>query len=318
MACPDMNRVVLLTDHPWPGTVIERQLLGDAGIELREAPAGTTQAELAELATGVHGILTCWAPVSAATIAAAAGHLRGIARLGIGVDNIDLAAASAVGATVTYVPGYCAEEVSDHVLALVLTWARQILWYSDQTRAGTWSPLSRVGRRVSDLTVGVLGRGAIGTRSAAKFRALGCQVAVRGRPRSADPEAELCDFVAGLDVLTLHVPLRSDTGGLISARVLGAMRAGALLVNTSRGQLVDTEALISALNTGRPGFAALDVLGTEPVIGDQLRRHPNVVLTPHVAFASDRSIEEVRRRACEDLLRVLSGGSPVCPVPMAS
>jgi D-3-phosphoglycerate dehydrogenase / 2-oxoglutarate reductase len=310
-----LTGVVLLTDHPWPGTEIECCLLGDAGLELREAPPGVTEGELIKLADGVCGILTCWAPVSAATIAAAGQDLRAIARLGIGTDNIDLAGARAAGATVTYVPGYCAEEVSDHVLALVLSWARQVPWYRDQTRTGTWSPLAFPTRRVSDLAVGVLGRGSIGQRTAAKFLALGCEVLVRGRGSSADPEAELCDFVSGLDVLTLHVPLRGDTAGMISARVLAAMRPGSLLVNTARGGLVDSQVLLRALGDGRPGFAALDVLDTEPVAGEELRQHPGVILTPHVAFSSGRSIEDVRQRACQDLLRVLRGVSPVNAVP---
>jgi D-3-phosphoglycerate dehydrogenase / 2-oxoglutarate reductase len=311
----DLTGIVLLTDHPWPGTSIERQLLNDAGLDLREAPPGATDAELTRLASGVVGILTCWAPVSAPTIAAAGDQLRVVARFGIGIDNIDLPAAYAAGATVTYVPGYCAEEVSDHVLALVLCWARQVPWYRDRTRAGAWSPLAFATRRVSDLVVGVFGRGSMGLRTAEKFRALGCEVVVRGRPTSADPEAELCEFVSGLDVLTLHVPLRNDTMGLISGPVLAAMRPGSLLVNTSRGPLVDSQVLLRALCHGRPGFAALDVLDTEPAVGDELRHHSSVILTPHVAFSSDRSIEDVRHRACQDLLRVLRGVPPLNPVP---
>jgi D-3-phosphoglycerate dehydrogenase len=305
-----VSEAVLLTDHPWPGVTVEHELLSAAGLELREAPPGATVAALAELAKGVVGILTCWAPVPAEVIAAAGPRLKVVARLGVGLDNIDVATAHAAGAAVTYVPGYCAEEVSDHVLALVLSWARQIPWYLDETRAGNWTPLSRPTRRVSDLVVGVLGTGAIGQRAAAKFRALGCEVVVQGRVAPADTPAVLREFVSGLDVLTLHAPLRPQTRGIIDAGVLAAMRPGALLVNTSRGPLVDTRVLLAALDTQRPGYAALDVLDTEPAIPAELSSHPRVLVTPHVAFSSDRSIDDVRRRACGDLLRVLRGERP--------
>lgn len=312
----NVTGAVLLTDHPWPGIAIERDLVASAGYELREAPPGATEAELVKLADQAAGILTCWAPVSAAMIAGAGSQLRGVARLGVGVDNIDLAAARAAGATVTYVPGYCAEEISDHVVGLVFSWARQIPWYSADTRQGCWQPLSHPTRRLREQAIGIVGAGAAGSLTAEKFRALGCAVQVKSRPvAGADQEAELCDFAARVDVLSLHVPLRPDTKGMLSPAVLAAMRPGSLLVNTSRGQLVDTKSLIAALDEGRPGYAALDVLDTEPVIDEQLRTHPRVILTPHVAFASSRSIEDVRRSACEDLLRVLAGEPPLRPAP---
>jgi D-3-phosphoglycerate dehydrogenase len=164
--------------------------------------------------------------------------------------------------------------------------------------------------------VGIVGHGRIGRTTARKIAAFGCRVVVHSR--SADPRADvefvsLPELLGMADVVILHVPLTPGTRQLIGAPELAAMRDGALLVNVSRGGLVDTAALIGALDAGRVGGAALDVLEAEPAVDPALLAHPNVVITPHVAFSSDESVEELRTKAAEEVVRVLSGQAPHYP-----
>jgi D-3-phosphoglycerate dehydrogenase len=307
-------RRVLLTDHPWPGTDIETALCSAAGIELIEAPAGASEDQLVALARNVEGIITCWAPVTAAVIAASP-HLAVVSRLGVGVDNIDVRAAARRGTTVTRVPDYCMEEVSDHVVGLVHAWARGIASFDRAVRAREWSGGGLALRRVRDLTIGIWGSGIIGIRTAEKFSALGCNVVIDDR----HPEQvgrftclPVADLLRQSDVVSLHVPLSEANHNLVDEAILSDMRSGSLLVNTSRGGLVDVDALAAALDLGRPGFAALDVLPDEPHVPDVLRRE-DVLITPHVAFSSVQSVRELRQRATEDLIRVVMGQTPLHP-----
>ena len=309
---------VLLTDHPWPETDIERTILAAAGLELTEPRHRGNMQELVALAHGAAAILTCWAPVPAEMIADNAG-LRLVARLGVGVDNIDLASARANGVLVTNVPDYCVEEVSDHVLALVHAWARGIVSYDRDVHAGRWEPAARVLRRVSSLKVGVVGLGRIGSRVAEKFQALGAAVVgsdPHGRARSGHVQIVAQNhLLEAVDVVTVHVPLNKATHHLVDHDFLSQMCDGSLLVNTSRGPVIDTQSLLDALALGRPGAAALDVVEGEPAVPAELLKRSNVILTPHVSFSSDRSIAELRTRASEEVVRVLSGGRPLHGVP---
>ncbi len=166
---------VLLTDHAWPGVTVEAGLCDAAGFDLVEAPPDASEAVLAELAADVDGILTCWAKVTGRVIAASPG-LRVVSRMGVGLDNIDLAAAAARGIVVTRVPDYCAEEVSDHVIGLLHAWARCLLTADHDVRTGRWDPARYTPRRVRTLVTGVWGLGPLGVRTAEKLVALGGQV----------------------------------------------------------------------------------------------------------------------------------------------
>ncbi|HMU81671.1 MAG TPA: NAD(P)-dependent oxidoreductase, partial [Microthrixaceae bacterium] len=267
---------ILLTDRGWDDADIERQLCDDAGYDLVDVQEPADEDALVRAVTEADpvGILFCWAPVTARVLAAAP-RLAVASRLGVGLDNIDLPEAARRNLTVTRVPDYCVEEVSDHVVALVHNWARGVTAFDRDVRDGRWRPGMRDLRRVRDLTVGVWGLGAIGSATAAKFAALGCTVV--GHNRSVvDPPAGVevvspADLLARSDVVSLHVPAVAGAGPLIGATELAAMRPGSLLVNTSRGALVDTDALVSALRTGTPGAAALDVLPAEPEVPEVLR-----------------------------------------------
>lgn len=309
---------VLLTDHPWNDVEIERGILESAGIEFVEAEPRSGIDRCRELAQDVAAIMTCWAPVPRELIEAPKA-LEIIARMGVGVDNIDLQAAAETGAVVTNVPDYCIEEVSDHVVALVHAWARGITFYDNDVRQGRWRPGAAQLHRVRDLTIGVVGLGRIGRRTAEKFAALGCAIVATGRSgrqasaNSAIESVDLPTLLERADVVTLHIPLTGETRHMVNGAFLSQMKAGSLLVNTARGALVDTAALVESLSS-HLGGAALDVWEDEPVIPDELRAFPNVLLTPHVSFSSARSLADLRRRATEEVVRVLTGQPAVHPL----
>jgi D-3-phosphoglycerate dehydrogenase len=304
---------IVLTDRGWADADIETGLCRQAGFRLVDVQAGDERQLIeAVRAADPVGLLFCWAPVTDAVLNAGPG-LRVATRLGVGVDNIDLASAARRQITVTRIPDYCIEEVSDHVIAVVHAWARGLLGYDDDIRHGKWAPGSRPLRRVRDLTVGVWGLGAIGGRVGAKFAALDCRVLTHDRKGGQS----LDELLSASDVITLHVPATPETRNLVDASVLARMRPGALLVNTSRGSVVDLDALVDALQAGRLSGAALDVLPDEPRVPQRLLEQRNVILTPHVAFSSTASLLDLRTRATQDLLRVLAGEQPLHPVPVS-
>jgi D-3-phosphoglycerate dehydrogenase len=315
---------VLLTDRAWPDDTVERAVLAAAGLTLVAGPADPAPAPVIEDLVARHrpaAILTCWAPVSAAAIAASPA-LRVVARMGVGLDNIDLAAATGRGVLVTNVPDYCVEEVSDHAVALVLAWTRGIVAADRQVRAGRWDPAGARLRRLSALTCGVIGYGRIGRRTAAKLAALGTRVLAHTPRPPADAGgagtggvrfASLDELLAASDAVIVHAPLTPATRHLLGARELALMPRGSLLVNVSRGGLVDNAALAAALASGQLSGAGLDVLDGEPAVPPGLLAHPGVVITPHIAFSSDASVRDLRRGAAEEVVRVLSGQPPRFP-----
>ncbi|WP_433475050.1 C-terminal binding protein [Spirillospora sp. CA-142024] len=310
---------VLLTDHAWPDDTVERSIIETAGFTLVTGPADAAPREVIEELVAAHrpmGVLTCWAPVSAAAIGASAG-LRIVARLGVGLDNIDVDAATERGIWVTNVPDYCVEEVSDHAVGMVLDWTRGLAACDREVRAGVWDPAGIRLRRLSALTCGVVGYGRIGRATVRKLRAFGCRILVSDPSSRAEAPlvemVQLEELLRRSDVVILHLPLTERTHHLIGGEQLALMPPGGLLVNVSRGGLVDTDAVVDALDDGRLGGAALDVLETEPHVPGALLTRPGALLTPHVAFSSDASVEELRRRAAEEVVRVLRGRSPVNP-----
>jgi len=317
---------VLLTDRAWPDDTIEREVIESAGFRLVSGPADPAPTRTIESLIAQHGpvaILTCWAPVSAAAIAASP-QLRVVSRMGVGLDNIAVDAATQTGVLVTNVPDYCVEEVSDHAVGLVLAWTRGLVRADREVRSGHWNPAGARLRRLSTLTCGVVGFGRIGRLTAGKLLSLGAHVLASDPFPPADTGG-VClvgfeDLLAASDVVVLHAPLTPSTHHLISSRELSLLPQGALLVNVSRGGLVDNAALIEALRSGHLDGAGLDVLETEPAIPPELLEHPGVVITPHIAFSSDASVDELRRSAAEEVVRVLSGQPPrhACNQPVMS
>ncbi len=311
--------LVLITDHAWPDVALERSLLEAAGFALASGPAVPGSAADIEALVERHqpaAILTCWAPLTARAVAASA-RLRLIGRLGVGLDNIAVEAASRRGIWVTNVPDYCTQEVSDHAVSLLLALLRGVVRFDRDVHAGRWDPASARLRRLGTLSCGVIGYGRTGRRTARLLAAFGMSVLVHTRHPPADAaglEFLALDTLLGrCDALLLHLPLDADSRHLLDARRLALLRRGAFIVNVSRGAIIDTAALIAALQSGHVGGAALDVLEEEPRVPAELLAHPNVIVTPHVAFSSDAALAELRRRAAEEVIRVLRGGTPLQP-----
>ncbi|GAB2630502.1 C-terminal binding protein [Nocardia goodfellowii] len=309
-----MNYRVLITDHPAATVDVERAVFDTAGVEMVVAES-TDPATLAALAADVDAIATCFAKVPAAVLDNAP-RCRTVARFGVGVDNIDVARAGELGIVVTNVPVYCVDEVADHTLMLLLALARRLVSFAADTAAGSWNRgFAPVPIRLRGKTFGIIGVGAIGSALIPRVAALGMDVlALRrrgGEVEGATAVSSLDELLTAADVVSLHLPLNAATRHLIGARELGLMKPTALLLNTSRGGLVDTAALTAALSEGRLAGAGLDVTEPEPLPADHaLRRMDNAVLTPHYAFSSDGSTADLSRAAAQHVLDVLAGRRP--------
>ncbi|HJQ79139.1 MAG TPA: C-terminal binding protein [Lacipirellulaceae bacterium] len=305
---------VLLTDYAWPDLDIERTILAEHDAELVVAP-DREMPTLTKLATDADAIMTNWSDVPAELIDAAA-NCRIIARLGIGLDNIDVRHATRRGIPVTNVPDYCLIEVAEHTMALLLALARKIGVFHENARSGRYDlsagfPL----RRIEGQTLGIVGLGQIGRRVAAKAQAFGLQILATNRSRR-DPVpgavwANLNELLSQSDFVSLHVPLNDETRGMIGDAELALMKPTAFLINTARGGLVDHRALAAALSGGKLAGAALDVQDREPPDPSQPPYNdPRVIVTPHAAFYSSESVEELRRRVSHQVGVRLTGGRP--------
>jgi D-3-phosphoglycerate dehydrogenase / 2-oxoglutarate reductase len=308
---------VLVTDYAWPDLEPERAVLAAIGAELVVAERGDED-ELTVLAADADAILTCWKPVSQQVLEAAHRCVT-VARYGVGLDNIDVAAATRLGIVVSHVPEFCTAEVADHTLALILAHARHVVGFAGETARGRWDnkafgPMRRLRGRV----LGLVGFGRVAREVASRAQAFGFDVLAFSRSTAGSPPAHGVRFAASLDevlqaadVLSLHVPLTPGTRRLIGPRELRLMKTDAVLVNTSRGALVDEDALLAALRADDIAGAALDVLdGEPPSPGHPLIGWPTVVMTPHAAFDSVESIAELQDTAARNVAVTLTGGLP--------
>jgi D-3-phosphoglycerate dehydrogenase / 2-oxoglutarate reductase len=313
-----VSRTVLVTDYAWPSLDIEREILAAVDAELLVAETGD-ESELVELAPPAAAILTNWKQVPAGALDAAPDCLL-VSRYGVGVDNIPVEHATSLGILVTNVPDFCVEEVSDHALALLLACARRVVPFARATREGTWDLLGRAPGlpRLRGQTLGLVGYGNIARTLVPKARGLGLRVLAytpRLEPGSIDAGVEATDDLGGLladsDYVSIHAPATSETHGLIGEAELTQMKPTAYLINTSRGALVDEDALLRALTEGRLAGAALDVLAHEPPAPDHpLLALDNVIVTPHAGFYSDAAIAELQTKAARNVATVLRGELP--------
>ena len=310
--------VVPITDYVFPNLEPEQAVLGPLGVELRPAQCRTPE-EVVEHVRGADALLVCYAPVPAKVIETLQG-CRIIARYGIGVDNVDLIAATEAGIVVTNVPDYCIDEVSDHALTLILDLARKVSLADRRVRAGEWS-VPRLGamRRLRGLTLGLFGLGKIPKALVPKAQALGLKV-IAFDPYLPRAEADRLgvelvdrqDLLRGSDIISLHAPLTPETRELVNAESIAIMKAGVLIVNTARGPLVNIPDLVEGLRSGQVGGAGLDVLPTEPPPADSpLFAMENAILTPHSAFSSREAIIELQTKAAQEVRRALCGEKPV-------
>ncbi len=311
------NWKILITDYAWCSLEPERKLLAEIGAELIVSETGD-EAELLSFAPTVDGILTCWKPVRERVITAAE-KCKIITRYGIGLDNIDVESATENGIIVTNVPTYCVDEVSDHAMALLLACARNISHFNIAVKSGIWEQnLGPQMYRLRGKTLGIVGFGNIAKAIITKAIAFGLNIAVYS-PRALSEAirqygAEKVSFQELLktsDFITIHAPLTPETHHMFSYEEFRAMKQTAYLINTSRGGIINTEALISALENGELAGAGLDVLEIEPPQSDEkLLKLDNVIITPHAAFISEESILELQITAATCVAQVLTGNLP--------
>ncbi len=303
---------ILITDCDHPTTEIERALVEAAGFRLEVADCHTAADVIAAAsASAADGLIVQYAPITGEVLRALPA-CRVVGRYGVGLDTIDLATAASLGIRVVNVPDYCTDEVADHALGLILALTRGIVPLDRGVQAGIWDfRLAGRVRRPSSQQVGVVGLGRIGSALASRARALGYAVVgsdPQGSRESGVSVVELDELLATSDVVSIHAPLDATTRHMMDARTLALMRPTAILINTSRGGLVDHDALVDALRAGRLAGAALDVLEREPIPADDpLIGLANVVLTPHAAFYSEESLIEMKRKVSERVLAVLTG-----------
>ncbi len=312
-----MTRRILITDIAWPDLEIEKEVLAAVDGEVMLAGDGTPD-EIIALAPQADAILTCWKDVPAEALDIAP-NCQMVSRYGIGLDNIPIGRATELGMLVTNVPDFCLEEVSDHVMALLLATARQLFPLARTPERSGWTrETPRPIPRVKGQTLGLIGFGNIARALVPKALGFGLRVIAytpRLRPQDAPQGVEvtndLSKMLAASDYVSIHCPLTEETAHLIDDAALAQMKSDALLINTSRGGVIDEEALTRALREGRIGGAALDVTDPEPPSADNpLLTLENVIVTPHAAFYSVAATAELARKAAENVVTVLRGEVP--------
>jgi glyoxylate reductase len=256
-----------------------------------------------------------------AEMLAGAPDLQVIANMAVGYDNVDPAVAAAAGVWLTNTPGILHETTADLAFALLMAAARNVVRSDRDTRAGgwkTWSPTAFLGQDVYGATLGIVGLGQIGEAMARRATGFRMQVLYTSRTPKPALEAELGlrrvelpELLAAADFVSLHVPLTPETTKLMGPEQFAAMKPGGIFINTSRGRVVDQDALVAALESGRLGGAALDVTDPEPLPLDHpLYRFENVIITPHIASASLATRSRMASMAAENILAVLRGYDP--------
>jgi D-3-phosphoglycerate dehydrogenase len=242
-------------------------------------------------------------------------RVKVIGRHGVGVDNIDLDAATEKGIIVTYTPYANADSVADHTWALILALARKIIPADASTKAGYWRRPEFIGIELSGKTIGIIGLGAIGQRVAKRARGFDMNIIYYDKYRNETLEREIGVKYVDLeqllnesDIVAIHATLTSETKRMIGTRELQMMKKTAFLVNTSRGEIIDEKALAKALREGWIGGVALDVFEKEPP--EKVLNIGNVILTPHIAFYTIESLRRMDIMVAEDIIKVLTGKKP--------
>lgn len=309
----------VITDYMGDDTALEEGLLHDAGFEVFVAPSADPDT-WAGRAVEADAILTRHAPVRAETLRQIK-RCRVIARYGAGHDNIDIEEAVERGIVVTNVPDYCNDEVAEHAMALLLMAARHTDVLTRSVRAGGWTPepLPPI-RRIRGRRLGLIGLGRIGAAVAARAQAFGLQVHAYDPYLSEAPvgvvmEESVDALLQFSDFVSLHAPLTPDTKHMLDADRISLLPEGAIVINASRGGLLDLRAAIAALDAGQLGGLAIDVAEEEPLPPDDpARDRPGLIVTPHVGYYSSTSVEEAKRRSVGEIVRVINGEPPENPV----
>jgi glyoxylate reductase len=295
--------------------------------EVRVLSGRPGEEELAREVAGADALITLVHDPVTETVLRAGKNLKIVAQYGVGLDNIDRAAAAARGIIVTNTPNVLTDATADMTLALLLALARRVVEGDRLVRSGEfsgWQPELLLGSDLKGKTFGVLGPGRIGRAVARRARAFGMTVIACGRsPRDEDdpddpPRVSFDELLRRSDVVSIHLPLNEETRHLFNAETFAKMKAGSWLLNTARGAIVDEAALARALAEGQPAGAGLDVFENEPDVTAALLESDRVVLTPHVGSATHETRREMARMVVEDVRRVLSGEKPLRAVPPES
>ena len=286
---------VVLTDYVWESLDVERRILGELA-ELHPMQTRKPE-EFIAAAADCDALLNTYAGPITAEVMAKMPKCRIIARYGIGVDTIDLEAATAAGIIVTNNPTYCIEEVAEHAMALILACARKTVFYDRMVRDGRWEvPPGKPLFRLARISAG----------------SLGASLVKQGQFDCPGIATELDELLGAADIVSLHPPLTAQTRGMIGDAALGRMKPTAFLVNCSRGPIIDTDALVRALDAKKIAGCALDTTDPERLPNPHpLRGRENVILNPHVAWYSEQSMKGLQAGAPGEVRRVLSGEWPI-------
>ncbi len=315
------EHLVVFTERiegPVPG--LDEDLIRQNGGEVRYGRA-ESEAERIRMAQDAEVIVMGSTHLSRAFFAAVP-RMKGVVRLGIGVDNLDIDAATEFGIVIANVPDFCSEEVAEHTLALIFAVTRKIALADRKSRAGQWVPgmdaLMRPMKRLSGQTLGIIGLGKNGKTLARKALGLGLNV-IGFDPYLSEDAARalgvtlmsLHELLPQADIISLNVPVTAETRGLINSHALALVKPGAILINTARGPVVDEGALATALTSGRLSGAGLDVLQNEPLrLPNPLAEFDNVVFTCHYASLSESSYASMCRQVSDQVVQILLGEFP--------
>lgn len=308
---------VVLTDYVWESLDVEKKTL--EGLADLVALQTKKPDEFLPHAEGCDALLNTYAGPITAEVMGRMPRCKIIARYGIGVDTIDLAAATAAGIIVTNNPTYCIEEVAEHTIALLLACARKVPFYERLVRAGRWEvPPGKPLFRVAGRTLGLVGFGNIARTVAVRAAAFGMRVLYydpfvsAGQFPGPGDKRELAEVLRESDFVSVHPPLVPETRGMLGDDAFAQMKRTAFLINCSRGPIVDTAALVRALDAGRIAGCALDTTDPEPLPDPHpLRGRENVIITPHVAWYSEQALVGLQAGAPGEVRRVLTGEWPI-------
>lgn len=311
-----MSLKIAISQADYPNADVEKQVFESLNADVIVGHAETEE-ELIELGTGANALLVEYANVTERVLDALDG-LQVVSRYGIGVDNVDVEAATKRGVTVTNVPSYCEEEVATHTLSLLLSVARNTAHYTAAIKSGTWD--WKIGQPIDALvgkTVGFAAFGKIPRRFAELTNGFEFDHLVYDpyleEEDIDDLDVEKVDFETLLtesDIISIHAPLVDETHHMFDEDAFRRMKDSAIIINTARGPIIDEDALNKALRSDELAGAGLDVMADEPVYDSPLFDLDSVVLTPHVAWYSEASLDELRRKAAENAARVLRGDQP--------
>lgn len=316
-----MNIVISDCDH----STIEQEAAVAAAAGL-PAPAWLkckTEDDVIRDCKGAASIINQYAPMTRKVFAALSPELRQVVRYGVGVNNVDLAAATEFGVQVCNVPDYGMNEVSDHTLALMLGLARKIVFMANKVKAGEWDYQASIPLfRLCERTVGTVGMGRNGRLFAKKAAALGCRMIAHdayytpaaGEDTGVDM-VSLEELLREADFVVINCPLTDETRNMFSDDAFRKMKKTAYIINASRGGIIDEAALARALKSGEIAGAALDTTEKEPLPGDSpLRAFDNCIVTPHMAWYSEEAARELKRKVAEEAVRMVTGQAVHYPV----